>query len=125
MKIKILKMRLNQRVIEMNENIETLIGIVEKIESAGEELVSLKAEIREKEFDLKVKRSAMEFAEEYADFREGLKVKEIPPKILEATIEPAQELCRLKQERDELEHELYVLKLRFQLIKEIIDDSKQ
>lgn len=105
-------------------NLEEMMEFIEQIESVGFELNEIKDELRQKEFDLKVLRSEMEFSEKYEDFREGLKVKEIPPKILDATIEQAQVLCRLKARRDELEHELYVLKLKFQYIKEVLDSKK-
>ena len=108
----------------MNTTVNDMIKELETINDLGNELNSVKAELREKDFNLKVKKSAMEFSENYADFREGLKVKEIAPKILEATIDDAEEICRLKEKKDALEHELYVAKLRFQILKEIIDDNK-
>lgn len=100
-----------------------MFEIIKDIDSKGSELNSIKAELRERELELKIKKSKMEFSKDYTDFREGLKVKEIGPKILEETIEDCQVINQLKERRDELEHELYVLKLQFQYIVEVIDSK--
>lgn len=105
-------------------NLEQLMKIVDEIEEVGNQLNSVKAELRTKDFDLKVKKSELEFSPDFADFREGLKVKEIPPKILEETEDECRKLLALKEERDELEHKLTVLKLKFNCIKEVIDSEK-
>lgn len=104
--------------------IETLLKLIKEIDETGTQLNNVKAELRQKDFDLKVKKTAMEFSEEYDEFREGLKVKEIAPKILDATIQECEEIITLKQKRDELEHKLTVLKLQFQYTKEVIDSQK-
>lgn len=110
-------------MIKMN-NLEKMINIVDEIEKIGKQLNSVKAELRTKDFDLKVKKSALEFSPDFADFREGLKVKEIAPKILEETEVECREIITLKEERDELEHKLTVLKLKFNCVKEVIDSQK-
>lgn len=105
-------------------NLEQLMKIVDEIEEVGSKLNTVKSELRQKDFDLKVRKSALEFSPDFADFREGLKVKEIPPKILEETEEECREIITLKEERDNLEHKLTVLKLKFQCLKEVIDSEK-
>lgn len=104
--------------------INEMFNLIQEIETVGNNLNSVKSELRNKEFELKILKSEMEFSEEYSKFREGLKVKEVPPKILEATIDESKEICQLKEQRDNLEHELYVLKLKFQYMKEVIDSKK-
>lgn len=102
--------------------INEMIKLIKEIDVVGSELNSVKAELRVKEFELKTKKLELEFDPE---FTEGLKVKEIAPKVHEATLDESREICELKEKRDELEHKLTVLKLQFQYTKEVIDSQKQ
>ena len=113
------------KLTEMIEMINEMFKLIREIDEVGSQLNSVKSELRKNEFDLKCLKSEMEFSSEYEDFREGLKVKEIPPKILEHTKPQSEEICMLKEKRDDLEHELYILKLQFEYTKEVIDDKKQ
>lgn len=108
-------------MIKMN-NLNLLKELIENIDITGKELNSVKAELRNKEFDLKTRKLNLEFDPE---FTKGLKVKEIPHKIHNELLKESQEICELKAKRDELDHELGILKLRFQHLKEVIDSQKQ
>ena len=109
----------------MIKMIETLLNLIKEIDTVGSELNGVKSELRERDLELKIKKSELEFSEKYADKREGLKVKEIPNTVLNETIEETQICNQLKAKRDGLEDELYVLKLQFQYTKEVIDSQKQ
>lgn len=102
--------------------INELLNLIKEIDITGSELNTIKSELRIKEFELKTKKLELEFSPE---FTEGLKVKEIAPKVHEATLEESREICELKQKRDDKEHELMILKLQFQYTKEVIDSQKQ
>ncbi len=103
-------------------NLDTLLQLIEEIDITGIELNKIKSELRNKEFDLKTRKLNLEFDPE---FTEGLKVKEIPHKIHNELLKESKEICDLKAKRDDLEHELGILKLRFQHLKEVIDSQKQ
>lgn len=107
-------------MMEMN-NLDTLLQLIEEIDITGSELNIIKAELRNKEFDLKTRKLNLEFDPE---FTKGLKVKEIPCKIHNELLEESKEIRDLKQKRDELEHEVGILKLQFQHLKEVIDSQK-
>ena len=100
--------------------IEQLLNLIKEYDVIGNELNSVKAELRVKEFDLKTRKLELEFDEK---FTEGLKVKEVAPKIHEATLSESKELCELKALRDILEHKFKTLKLQIDYTKKDIESG--
>ncbi|MBE6513485.1 MAG: hypothetical protein E7Z75_10165 [Methanobrevibacter olleyae] len=101
--------------------IKELLNLIKEYDVIGNQLNLVKSELRIKEFELKTRKLQLEFDSE---FIEGLKVKEIPSKVHEATLKEAREICDLKAKRDKLEHKFKMTKLQIDYIKNVIE-SKQ
>ena len=99
-----------------------LNNLINKYEENGVELNNVCSELRDAELNLKTRKLQLEFDPVFTD---GLKVKEIPPKVHEETLEEQKEINQLKEKRDELELEHKVLRLKIEYTKEVIDSEKQ
>lgn len=104
----------------MNQNLNELNNIITQLDKKGKELNTIKATIREKEFQIKTNKLNLEFDKE---FTEGLKVKEIPHKIHNYLLDDLDGLCLLKEQRDNLEHEYLILKLKINYLERVIDNQ--
>ena len=100
--------------------IEQLLNLIEEYDMVGNKLNLVKAELRVKEFELKTKKLNLEFDDE---FTKGLKIKEIAPKVHEATLDEARDICAIKSRRDVLEHKFKVLKLQIEYTKKVIESE--
>lgn len=99
---------------------DVLSNLIKEYDVVGNELNSVKAELRVKEFELKTKKLKLEFDTEFTD---GLKVKEIPAKVHSETVNEAREICKIKNLRDDLEHKFKTLKLQIDYTKKVIESQ--
>lgn len=109
----------------MKQNLITFESLINEYENNGYKLNEVCEDLRNKEFELKNLKLDLEFDEKFQDKREGLKVKEIPKMINDEVKPLIEEVNKLKVQRDHLEHEHKVLRLRIELIKEVIEAEKQ
>ena len=104
--------------------LETLSNMIIEIEKVGNDLNKVKSDLRNKEFELKTLKLNIEFGDEFEEERDGLKVKEIPKLINDLTLKECQEIIDLKEKRDELDLQLTLLKMRFQVTQEVFEAQK-
>ncbi len=101
--------------------INELINLINQYEKIGEELNKVNADLRVTELELKTRKYELEFDPEYT---KGLKVKEVAPKIHKDTLKDTEEICELKQKRDELELQFKIISLKIQYTKEVLESQK-